>query len=107
MTTRQLANEPEGDTEPPHSIEPEQYLLGAILITAASRSSPALAIEHIVTADMADGQPLPPFIEDGCAWHLVRRADGRTLWRRIFLSSSSVSPVIDWRTTPGDQAEAP
>src|SRR6516225_3462144 len=34
MTTRQLANEPEGDTEPPHSIEPEQYLLGAILITA-------------------------------------------------------------------------
>jgi hypothetical protein len=82
-----------------------------VRIPLAAKAQPAngaieLVIEHIVTADMADGQPLPPFIEDGCAWHLVRRADGRTLWRRIFLSSS-VSPVIGWRTAPGDQAEAP
>jgi hypothetical protein len=35
-----------------------------------------LAIEHAVTADMADGQPLPPLIEDGRAWHLMHRADG-------------------------------
>jgi hypothetical protein len=73
---------------------------------SASSETPALCIKHSVTADMDDGQPLPPFIEDGCAWHLVRRADSRTLWRRIFLSFS-VSPVIDWRTAPGDQAEAP
>jgi hypothetical protein len=39
-----------------------------------------LAIEHVVTRDMDDGQPLPPLIEDGVAWHVVRRADGRTQW---------------------------
>lgn len=44
-----------------------------------------LAIEHAVTADMDDGQPLPPFIEDGYVWHVVRRAGGRTLWRCLFL----------------------
>ena len=57
------------------------------------RIIPRLAIEYAVTADMNDGQPLPPFIEDGRVWHVVSRADGRTLWRRLFLTSSS-SPVI-------------
>ena len=61
-------------------------------------------IEHIVTADMADGQPLPPLLEDDHAWHLVRRTGGRTTWRRIFLTSS---PVTDWRTAPGDRTGAP
>jgi hypothetical protein len=62
-----------------------------------------LCIEHSITADMADGQPLPPYTEDGVVWHVVRRTDGRTLWRRIFLSSSSpVSPVTDRRTVPWD-----
>jgi hypothetical protein len=37
---------------------------------------------------MADGQPLPPLIEDGVAWCVVRRADGYTLWRRLSLSPS-------------------
>jgi hypothetical protein len=59
----------------------------------------ALCIEHAVTVDMDDGQPLPPLIEDGSTWHLVHRADGRTLWRRLLLSSS---PVIDWRAAPGE-----
>jgi hypothetical protein len=44
----------------------------------------ALIIEHLITCDMDDGQPLPPLIEDGLAWHVVRRAAGCTLWRRIF-----------------------
>jgi hypothetical protein len=48
---------------------------------------------------MDDGQPLPPLIEDGVAWHVVRRADARTLWRRLSL----ISPVTDWRAAPGDQ----
>jgi hypothetical protein len=48
-----------------------------------------LMIEHMTTADMPDGQSLPPFIdEDGALWRVVRRLAGaRTLWRRIRLSS--------------------
>lgn len=62
-----------------------------------------LCIEHSITADMADGQSLPPYTDDGVVWHVVRRIDGRTLWRRIFLSSSSpVSAVTDRRTVPWD-----
>ena len=45
-----------------------------------------LCIEHSITADMADGQPLPPYTDEGVVWQVVRRADGRTTWRRIFLS---------------------
>ena len=45
-----------------------------------------IAIDHVVTADMDDGQPLPPFIEDGVVWCVVRRQRGRTLWRRITLT---------------------
>lgn len=73
-------------------------------LASASSVSPALCIEHSVTADMDDGQALPPLIEDGFTWHVVRRAKGRTLWRRLFLSSS---PVTDWRKTPGDKTQAP
>jgi hypothetical protein len=47
-----------------------------------------LAIEHAVTADMADGQPMPPLIEDGLVWHMVRRADEHTFWRRIILQAT-------------------
>jgi hypothetical protein len=36
---------------------------------------------------MDDGQPLPPFIEDGVVWNVVRRADGRTIWRRLYLKT--------------------
>jgi hypothetical protein len=61
-------------------------------------------IERTVTSDMDDGQPLPPLIEDGLVWRIVRRADGRTLWRRIFLSPSLVTV---WRTASGDQTRAP
>jgi hypothetical protein len=64
----------------------------------------ALKIEHAITSDMPDGQPLPPFIEDGLIWRVVRRADGRTLWRRLLLNSS---PVTGWRTASGHQSRAP
>jgi len=53
-------------------------------IRAAGLEAFALAIE--VTANMADGQPLPPLIENGVVWRLVRRAGGRTAWRRISLA---------------------
>jgi hypothetical protein len=77
-----------------------QRLPNTASLASASSATPALCIEHAVTADMANGQPLPPYIEDGVVWHVVRRANGRTTWRRIFLSPS---PVTDWRTAPGDQ----
>ena len=78
-------------------------------IPLAAKAQPAngaieLVIEHIVTADMADGQPLPPLIEDGHAWHLVHRAGGRTAWRRIFITNS---PVSNWRMASGDRTRAP
>jgi hypothetical protein len=65
-----------------------------------------LAVEHAATADMPNGQPLPPLIEDGVAWYVVRRADGHTIWRRLFLTPSS-SSVADWRAASGDQTRAP
>ena len=47
-------------------------------------------IDHVTTADMADGQPLPPFMEDGVVWCVVRRQHGRTRWRRIFLNQPNI-----------------
>lgn len=68
------------------------------------RAREPLVVEHAVTVDMEDGQPLPPLIEDGVVWRVVRRGDGRTLWRRLFISSS---PVTGWRPASGDQTRAP
>ena len=47
MTPQQLANERKGDTQPPHSIEAEQALLGAILANDAALD----AVESIVSVD--------------------------------------------------------
>jgi hypothetical protein len=52
-----------------------------------------IAIDHVVTADMDDGQPLPPFIEDGVVWCVVRRRYRRTLWRRITLTPEQSAAV--------------
>jgi hypothetical protein len=46
-----------------------------------------LAIEHVVTADLPDGQACPPWIENGVVWHVVYRAAGHTRWRRIRLTT--------------------
>jgi len=65
----------------------------------------ALCIERTTTADMDDGQSLPPFIDDGIIWCRVCRLPGsRTLWRRIFLSASSVTPGA---ASAGEQTRAP
>jgi hypothetical protein len=53
-----------------------------------------LVIEHAVTADMPDGQPLPPYIDNGAVWCVVRSTDGRTTWRRIFLTSRLLSSPV-------------
>jgi hypothetical protein len=81
-----------------------QHLPNTPSLASASSQTLALCIEHVVTVDMANGQPLPPYFDDDVVCHVVRRADGRTLWRRLFLSSS---PVTDWRTAPGDETRAP
>jgi hypothetical protein len=53
----------------------------------AANGATALVVERTTTTDMDDGQPMPPWIEDGIVWHIVRRADGLTQWRRISLSA--------------------
>jgi hypothetical protein len=57
-----------------------------------AKQPPALYVEHCMTADMVDGQPLPPLIEDGVVWHVVRRSNRRTTWRRISLLYASSFP---------------
>jgi hypothetical protein len=61
---------------------------------AEVRQSPRiykLMVEHAITVDMDDGQPLPPFIEDGVLWGVVNRANGTTKWRRITLQTTEWS----------------
>jgi hypothetical protein len=53
---------------------------------STSAEGASLLIEHADTADMDDGQPLPPLIVEGAVWCVVRRSGARTLWRRISLS---------------------
>jgi hypothetical protein len=73
--------------------------------SARERDDCFFVVEHVATADMTDGQSLPPFIIDNVVWCRVRRLpNGNTLWRRIFLSPSSGT---DWRTAPEDQSRAP
>jgi hypothetical protein len=53
----------------------------------------AMRIDHTITADMPDGQALPPFINDGVVWHVVHPLPGaRTLWRKISLQPSTTLP---------------
>jgi hypothetical protein len=52
----------------------------------------AVIIEHAVTVDMEDGQPLPPLIVDEAVWHMVRHLPGnRTRWRRIRLADQTIA----------------
>jgi hypothetical protein len=53
-----------------------------------------IAVEHATTVDMDDGQPLPPFMEDGVLWGVVNRANGTTKWRRITLQTTERSGVV-------------
>jgi hypothetical protein len=54
---------------------------------SGSRNHVNLAIAHSTTANMDDGQSLPPLIEDGVVWHVVRCSHNKTLWRRVFLQT--------------------
>jgi hypothetical protein len=57
-----------------------------------------LIVEYADTADMPDGQPLPPYIDDDVVWHAVCPIPGaRMLWRRIRLSSETLEHAIDRR----------
>jgi hypothetical protein len=52
-----------------------------------------LIVEYADTADMDDGQPLPPLILDGVVWRVVRRLAGaRTRWCRIALAENPARP---------------
>jgi hypothetical protein len=67
-------------------------------------AAPALIIEYATTADMDDGQALPPFIDDGVVWHVVRRMAEHTLWRRIFLADNRAYAVLRPRSRHNDVA---
>lgn len=56
--------------------------------SAPTNSRVGLIVQYADTADMDDGQSLPPFIDDDCAvWRVVRRLPGgRTRWRRVLSS---------------------
>ena len=59
-----------------------------------------LVIEHVTTVDMDDGQPLPPFMDDGAIWCVVRPLPGRkTLWRRIQITTQP-SIAAAWPRDP-------
>jgi hypothetical protein len=60
-------------------------MAGAISQAESVGNLSPLRVEHATTVDMDDGQALPPLIEDGVVWHVVRRANGRTLWRSLHL----------------------
>jgi hypothetical protein len=65
---------------------------------ALADPSARLIVELVDTADMADGQPLPPYFDsDGAIWRIVRRLGARTLWRRVRLSSETSECAIDRR----------
>ena len=52
-----------------------------------------MRIDYTITADMPDGQPLPPYC-DGAVWHVVRQLPGgSTLWRSISIRASARPPA--------------
>ena len=64
-----------------------------------------LIVEYADTADMDDGQPLPPLIIDGAVWCVVRRLPGaRTHWRRLSLGNPHGQwPQVQRGTSPKRQ----
>ena len=78
-------------TNTPRRGSPQVCLVGHRNPTGITvESSPSLEgvgllIEYTDTADMDDGQSLPPFIDEGGAiWHVVNRLPGGyARWRRI------------------------
>jgi hypothetical protein len=48
-----------------------------------------IEIIETITTDGPDGQPWPP-ADRNLLWVIVSRADGRTLWRAIYLAQSPI-----------------
>jgi hypothetical protein len=63
-----------------------------------------LHIEHAITADMDDGQALPPIIEYDAVWCVVDRSpeNKTTLWRRITLQTDTAPPSPAAARSRGD-----
>jgi hypothetical protein len=77
-------------------------------VSRTSNTMPRLVVEHAVTHDMEDGQPLPPYY-GGAVWHVVRRLPGGSrLWRSISIRASAPPPAPrDLRGGKPKQAEEP
>jgi hypothetical protein len=61
-----------------------------------------IEISHSITSDSPDGQPWPPS-ESDAFWAIVRRFDGRTLWRAIQLAQVP-SAAADLCNSPIDSS---
>jgi hypothetical protein len=52
-----------------------------------------MIIEHATTDDLPNGHPAPPV--DDYQWTVVRRRDGFTIWRRIFLTTETQTRKLE------------
>jgi hypothetical protein len=52
-----------------------------------------MAVDHAVTDDLPNGHPCPPV--DEYQWAVVRRSDGFTIWRRIFLTTETQTRKLE------------
>jgi hypothetical protein len=61
-----------------------------------------MKIDRIVTSNMPDGQPLPPYMDNGAIWRVVHPLPShKTLWRRISIQPiTPPSPAATWPRDP-------
>ena len=61
-----------------------------------------------LTLDLPDGRPQPPAINDGIVWRVVRRAEGRAIWRPLSISDfprpHGARPLEDYTGAPQRKA---
>src|SRR5262245_20346764 len=76
----------------PNNVAASPLAVPLDLLTEQTTGGATVEILHSVTSDIPDGRPCPP-PDSNALWVIVRRANGRTLWRAIHLVISRC-PVI-------------
>jgi hypothetical protein len=70
-----------------------QYVQRGALSRNINNHAVCLQIVTVTTDDDLSGQPWPPTSDTNILWSLVRRAEGRALWRSIQLVQSDPPPA--------------